>query len=156
MDIVKLIEESIEGNFKSFRFLRSQFLTSRLNKNIFDELKKARNVEDEITLYLYKKTLCQVLYQYKQGLIESDLLHEWGFLVRKGYFEPYFSKDFRPWVNVVYESEYDLEHDTELWNQMNEITYRLYEIGDIVDGEIRQEELEAWLNNFCKDEICKT
>lgn len=33
---------------------------------------------------------------------------------------------------------------------MNEITYRLYEIGDIVDGEIREEEFEDWLKNFCK------
>ncbi|MGI4852323.1 MAG: hypothetical protein ACRYGR_10335 [Janthinobacterium lividum] len=153
MTILKIIYESINGNFESFRFLVSLW-----NRKIIDELKKERYLEDEITLYLHKETLCKILRQYKEGKIESKLLQKWANMVRDGYFDTFHMKEGDPdrWINIEYESEYDSEHDTELWNQMNEITYRLYEIGDIVDGEIREEELEDWLNNFCKDEICKT
>ena len=101
MDISKLIEESIKGNFESFHML-----ASLSNRKIIDELKKERDLKEEISLYLYKKTLFLVLYKYKQGRKEPDLLQKWADLMREGRFETNYGEEVvsDSWVKVVYES----------------------------------------------------
>lgn len=104
--VFRLIEESINGNFESFRLL-----VSLGNRKIIDELKKEKDLKDkyEITLYIHKKILCQVLLQYKQGMIKPDLLQRWANMIRDGYFDTFHMQEGDPdgWVKVKYESEYD-------------------------------------------------
>jgi hypothetical protein len=116
--------KAVHGDMRSF--------TSLLNEP-HAELETFRAELPELTVSA--GTLMDVLHALQSGSISPALAKQWASFVRRGYFEGGHGS-IRP-LDIIYEPSRE--------DAIVEVIARLDELGDLIDGEISEEELKELL-----------
>jgi tetratricopeptide (TPR) repeat protein len=84
----------------------------------------------------------RVLDALRRGKIRPEQAQQWASFVRCGFAPSASSDPIRP-LPIDYPAEYE--------DDIVEVVGRLDELGDIIDGEIGPEEMDAWEERLCRE-----
>ncbi|MCB1214389.1 MAG: hypothetical protein KDK66_02815 [Deltaproteobacteria bacterium] len=118
--ISKTLQEVIAGDLSHFDVIQNES---------HDEVNAAS--QQIGTLWLNRPSLLRVLIDWEKGKLSQKQVQAWGCLMSCGYI----------WKNGSLK-EFNIEYDQAHEDAIIEVLARLYELGDIIDGEISAEELQ--------------
>ncbi len=120
------LTETIQGNLDAFRIVREQ---------THEAIRECRARLPSLTLTTH--ALYNVLSAMQLGQTAPSDVQQWASFVRRGYIAGTKTSAIEP-INI----DYEVSHE----EQIAEIVSRLDEIGDIVDGNISDDELAAMIH----------
>jgi hypothetical protein len=96
-------------------------------------------------LVLTKATVCRVLGMLLRKEIPPYRVQQWAFFVRRGYIAD--SDTLYPSLGKPF-TRLHIEYERYCEDEINEITARLNEIGDLIDGYVSDEEIQGMLRSL--------
>lgn len=103
-----------------------------------DDLVKARNQIKDLTLT--NKAILRVLSEFQNAILTEEQVQQWASFIRWGYIG--MNQNSGP-IRPI-----DIEFQEEFEEPIIEALSRLDELGDIVDGEIGQDELNQLISSL--------
>ena len=126
----QIIELSIQGQIESLDQLLEYSHAQLLEASL-------RLSPSERTLT--KKNLYRLLIEFQKGQFSDTKIQLWATWIRHGFLPNHGAGPIKP-VDIEYESEHE--------ELINEVTLRLEELGEVVDGEISSNELSAMISQL--------